>query len=270
MSGARPDTWMPFYIGDYLRDTQHLNAEKHGAYVLLIFAYWASGKPLPDDDEHLATICRMPIKRWLAIKTVIARFFQQEAGEWRHKRVDRELQRSTEITEKRRAAGIASAQQRASKPPTHVEQVYQQTGRPSQSQSQIEKDDASASSGARKGNGNDRSSRGTRLSPDWQPSAEDRDFAATLELDPDAAAAEFRDYWCAVPGSKGTKLDWSATYRNRCRELATRGKRAAIQRSGPATGIAQGFADALRMGAREPDEDSRSYQPPPRALLGRQ
>jgi len=135
---------------------------------------------------------------------------------------------------------------------------------------QGQKDDASASSGARKGNGHDRSSRGTRLSPDWQPSAEDRDFAATLELDPDAAAAEFRDYWCAVPGSKGTKLDWSATYRNRCRELATRGKRAAIQRSGPATGIAQGFADALRMGAREPDEDSRSHQPPPRALLGRQ
>src|SRR6185312_5311031 len=126
---------MPFYIGDYLRDTQHLNAEKHGAYVLLIFAYWAAGRPLVDDDDHLATICRMPAKRWRAIRPVIERFFQVETGEWHHKRIDAELAKAEHNISKRRAAGLASAQQRANKRPTHVgthvEQVYQQTGRPS-------------------------------------------------------------------------------------------------------------------------------------------
>lgn len=33
----------------------------------------------------------------------------------------------------------------------------------------------------------------------------------------DAITAEFLDYWRGVPGAKGTKLDWEATWRNRMR-----------------------------------------------------
>lgn len=32
--------------------------------------------------------------------------------------------------------------------------------------------------------------------------------------DPVAASLTFHDYWIAVSGQKGTKLDWSATWRN--------------------------------------------------------
>jgi hypothetical protein len=35
-------------------------------------------------------------------------------------------------------------------------------------------------------------------------------------------AAEFRDYWAAVPGQKGVKLDWPATWRNRIRQICER------------------------------------------------
>lgn len=264
---------MPFYIGDYLRDTQHLNTEKHGAYMLLIMAYWASGKPLPDEDEHLATICRLPLERWQIVRPTIERFFRVANGEWRHRRIDAELARSVEITEKRRAAGMARAQQTASKRPAHAEQVNQQNAIPSQSQ--IQKKDSPPVSpplggDAREVKARDRSQRGTRLPTDWQPTPEDRDFARTLELDPDEVAAEFRDYWTGIAGRFGVKLDWSGTYRNRCRELAKRGPRSPVQRLGPATGIAQGFADALRLGPGEPHEDRGAYQPPPRALLGGQ
>lgn len=64
--------------------------------------------------------------------------------------------------------------------------------------------------------------RGTRLPDDWMPSAEDRAFASNLGLDPDVTADEFRDYWTALPGARGRKLDWSKTFRNRCRELGKR------------------------------------------------
>lgn len=59
------------------------------------------------------------------------------------------------------------------------------------------------------------------------------DFSVTLELrawakdeaphvDLDKALVEFHDYWKAVPGAKGRKLDWPATFRNRVRELEGR------------------------------------------------
>lgn len=62
--------------------------------------------------------------------------------------------------------------------------------------------------------------RGTRLAGDWQPSAEDIAFAAGLGLDPDRVAPEFRDFWHGKPGKDGRKCDWSATWRNRCRQIA--------------------------------------------------
>lgn len=64
--------------------------------------------------------------------------------------------------------------------------------------------------------------RGSRLSPDWSPGEELEAWARGLGVDPVAVLAEFRDYWCAVPGAKGVKLDWGATFRNRIREVASR------------------------------------------------
>ena len=84
-----------------------------------------------------------------------------------------------------------------------------------------------------------RTMRGTRLAADWQPCAELRTFAEHCGLNPDEAAAEFRDYWAGVPGAKGRKLDWDATFRNRCRDRAGRRPGNGLARSGgsrPSTG----------------------------------
>lgn len=58
--------------------------------------------------------------------------------------------------------------------------------------------------------------RGSRLSPDWLPSAASvaKVKADAPDVDPKAEHAAFVDYWVAVPGAKGIKLDWDATWRN--------------------------------------------------------
>ena len=60
--------------------------------------------------------------------------------------------------------------------------------------------------------------RGSRLPADWVPSP---DTLAALSTEGCTNAKDalpsFRDYWNAVPGAKGVKLDWEGTYRNWCR-----------------------------------------------------
>jgi hypothetical protein len=64
--------------------------------------------------------------------------------------------------------------------------------------------------------------RGTRISEDWKPSQDDFNQALQMGLtveQVDNEANKFRDYWIGVPGAKGVKLNWSATWRNRCRDV---------------------------------------------------
>lgn len=67
----------------------------------------------------------------------------------------------------------------------------------------------------------------TRLPADWLPTDGDKEFckAERPDLDPDAVAARFRDYWHGIPGAKGRKLDWAGTWRNwvRNERLANKG-----------------------------------------------
>lgn len=117
-------------------------------------------------------------------------------------------------------------------------------------------------------NGHDRRERrAERLAADWQPSPENLAFAIGLGLDGDAIAESFRDYWHAASGSKARKLDWNATWRIWCRREAERPK--PNGKHGPATGIANGFAEALRR-ADERGDYRDADQPPTRPLLGRQ
>jgi hypothetical protein len=95
--------------------------------------------------------------------------------------------------------------------------------------------------------GGDKRVRGTRISPDWRPSAEDRQVAAGLGVDPDTAFPEFLDYWLSEPNPKGRKVSWSRTFRNRCRQIAERrgaSARWGERKNGPAT--SQPAADLIR------------------------
>ncbi|MBA3241595.1 MAG: YdaU family protein [Acidobacteria bacterium] len=92
---------MSLHIGDYRKDTGHLRAAQHGAYLLLIMHYWTKGG-LPNDDRQLAAIACMTDREWKASRPILADFF---GPRWFHKRIDEELAKAQEAYERRAAAG---------------------------------------------------------------------------------------------------------------------------------------------------------------------
>lgn len=107
-----PDIWMPLYIGDYLADTMHLEGPEHGAYLLLIMAYWRNWGPLPDDNKKLAAIARTPLKVWMGMRDTIAEFFEVVDGVWRHWRVEEEMAAAIERVEIGKARTRAATEAR--------------------------------------------------------------------------------------------------------------------------------------------------------------
>lgn len=111
---------MSLHIGDYRKDTGHLRAAGHGAYLLLMMHYWQSGG-LPDDDERLARITGfLRIEDWQAVRPVVQAFFHDG---WKHKRIDAEFGKSTERSKAGRMGGRPKAKekQNESKPESKSE-----------------------------------------------------------------------------------------------------------------------------------------------------
>lgn len=213
----RPDTWMPMYWGDYLKDTGHLGTLEHGAYLLLIGHYWSTGAALPDNDNALANIARLPLAKWKAMRGTICRFFAVGDGAWRHGRLEREMTAAVERKAKAKdraehaaAKRWAGHKQSSGDAPSIARGVPEQCPSPSPSPAKAK-------------------ALGSRLPDDWTPTAEDRAFAEQLGLNPHSIAPSFRDYWHGVAGAKGRKVDWSATWRNWCRKTAESGPRKAPQ-----------------------------------------
>lgn len=63
----------------------------------------------------------------------------------------------------------------------------------------------------------DKNKRGSRMRDDWEPDgpsiakAEELGFTAT---DTRTEIERFKNYWIAIPGAKGVKLDWQRTFQN--------------------------------------------------------
>ena len=113
---SRP--WMPFYVGDYLADTQHLTTLQHGAYCLLIMNYWQMGGPPPEGKnskifaKNLQKISGLSDYQWSKNSGVLAKLFLPG---WRHKRIDQELKKADEIRTNRIISGSIGGLRRANK-----------------------------------------------------------------------------------------------------------------------------------------------------------
>lgn len=111
--------YMQLYIADYLADTMHLSAEEHGAYLLLMFNYWQTGKPIP--KNRLAKIARLTNERWADVEPSLQEFFCDNGEEWVHLRIEEDLASVREKLTKKSAAGKASVQARRSRKEADVQ-----------------------------------------------------------------------------------------------------------------------------------------------------
>ena len=106
---------MPFYIAEYLADTQHLNSEENSAYLLLLFAMWRQGGQLENDARKLARIARINPRRWHLVAPEVMAFFDDDGSFITQRRLLREYEKAMSKSEKRSASGMAGARAKALK-----------------------------------------------------------------------------------------------------------------------------------------------------------
>lgn len=199
-----------FNIADYRKDTTHLSRLEHSIYRDLIDMYYLDESSIHDDMERLYRRLRLVTEdEKMALELVLNDFFYLDGDQWTHERCDKEIIEFKSKQESASKAGKASAAKRLhNEESTHVEHPFNDcstTVQPTINQEPLTKNQVKS-----------RGATASRLPADWYPSDDDFLFCRNErpDLTPSEVANRFRDYWIAMPGSKGRKLDWPATWRN--------------------------------------------------------
>lgn len=107
--------FMQLYIGDYLRDTQGLSTEGHGAYLLILFAMWNADGWVSAEPRKMAQYARMTVTRWAKLAPDIMPFLIVEDGMASQKRLLQQLEKASGKSLKRSVAGKRGAEAKALK-----------------------------------------------------------------------------------------------------------------------------------------------------------
>jgi uncharacterized protein YdaU (DUF1376 family) len=196
------------HIGDFIKDTSFLTNEEIGIYLKLIWLYYDSEKPLPNNLFELGMKTGTRDNTEM-LSGLLEMFFSFHSVEdcWHHTRCDKELEHYKQQLTTASKAGKASALKRAmNKNPTSVEQTLNERStdvQPTNNQQPLTKNQ-------------DKKTLGKRLAYDFSFPKEWEEFCQTErpELSPVKTFDQFKDYWIAQAGQKGVKLDWFATWRN--------------------------------------------------------
>ena len=196
----------PHHIGDFIKDTARLNDSQSMAYLRLIWEYYANEMPLDNDCNAIAFKIGSSASD---VEQILRHFFFLHDGKWHQSRCDTVIAEFYAKSEKARTSANIRWEEKkknANALRTHNERNANEpkndaTHNPIPiSKPKVKSIGATAS----------------RLPADWYPSDDDFSFCQNErpDLTPSEVANRFRDYWIAMPGAKGRKLDWKATWRN--------------------------------------------------------
>lgn len=269
MKGTAAKYWYPHHIEKYRRKTGHLTLAEHGAYRLLMDAYWDRRGPLPADETRLRKLIGADADEWAGVRVAVLAFFELTPDGWVHDKIEEQLAEADEkyaAKVSRVAAARAARAAARSEIRTEIRTDIKDDPK-ADIRAEISSDNVSDNvTTITNTNTNTLSKdnqepfiarsraptpRGSRLSSDWQiPSdwSEDAKRLGLSEQEVRNEADRFRDYWIARTGKDGRKLDWRATWRNWCRSFLDRRSRPAGGRT-PGQGY-RGPTDAVAIGNR--------------------
>jgi uncharacterized protein YdaU (DUF1376 family) len=190
-----------FNIADWHLATSHLSLEEEAIYFRLINYYYDTEQAIPEETQSV--IRRLRLGSYSEIVGIILKeFFTLESDGWHHKRCDDEISQYHDKAEVNQING-------------------KKGGRPKKTQT-VSKDnpDITLTKNHKPLTINHsidvaKAPKAKRLSLEELPK-EWEDFCKKErpDLKPLNIWNQFRDYWIAQGGQKGTKLDWFATWRN--------------------------------------------------------
>jgi uncharacterized protein YdaU (DUF1376 family) len=197
------------HIGDFIKDTSFLTNEEIGIYLKLIWLYYDTEKPLPNNLFELGMKTGTRDNTEM-LSGLLEMFFSFHSVEdcWHHNRCDKEIEHYKQQLTTASKAGKASALKRAmNKNSTSVERALNERltdVQPTNNQQPITNNQVKENK------------RGSRLAKDLIFPEEWFLFCKQErpDLEPLITFNKFQDYWIAQAGQKGVKLDWFATWRN--------------------------------------------------------
>lgn len=187
----------PFHIGDYISHTSHLTNEEDLAYRRLIDLYYQTENPFV---KNLGFLARRIKSTEEIVAMILVEFFEETENGWRNKRADEEIAKYHAMQEGGRKGAAKRWSKGSDSPPND-------TPIPTKNQEPLTKNHSIGVAKAPKAK---RLEKDLELPKDWE------DFCKTTrpDLKPQSVFDQFKDYWVSVGGQKGTKLDWTATWRN--------------------------------------------------------
>ena len=197
------------HIGDFIKDTSFLTNEEIGIYLKLIWLYYDTEKPLPNNLFELGMKTGTRDNQ-LVLEGLLEMFFvlDEENKSWVHTRCDKEIEHYKQQLNIASKAGKASAAKRAmNRNATPVERPLNDgltSVQPTSNQQPVTSNHIKENK------------RGTRLAKEFLFPGEWLAFCKQErpDLQPVQTFEKFKDYWISQAGQKGVKLDWFATWRN--------------------------------------------------------
>jgi uncharacterized protein YdaU (DUF1376 family) len=108
---------MNFYskhLGDYAKTTSHLSILEHGVYNLLLDRYYASQKPIPQNEIYSCIRARTK-KEKAAVDSVLQQFFQITDQGWFQSRAELEIAKAARKTKDNRKVFLQSYEWRVTR-----------------------------------------------------------------------------------------------------------------------------------------------------------